>query len=103
MFEAHAVVLPWLRAWAKAGRRMLMRMAMIAMTTSSSMSVKALWLARPYREHRRKLDPLCVIAHPRADMPPGSDQGPPLVEPPRTSPDRRLRIRRLRPSQDHSG
>jgi hypothetical protein len=43
MFERHAVFLAVAFAWAKTGNKIAASMAMIAMTTKSSMSVNALF------------------------------------------------------------
>src|SRR5437870_2142156 len=40
MFDAHMVCRAFSRAWAKTGKRIAARMAMMAITTSSSMRVK---------------------------------------------------------------
>jgi hypothetical protein len=46
MFETQVAERALSRAWAKTGNRIAARIAMIAMTTSSSMSVNALDIAR---------------------------------------------------------
>src|SRR5437870_3911232 len=89
MLERQAVARAFSRAWAKTGNRMAARMAMMAMTTSNSMSVNALrdgfrpgmrweskrcmhWLLRP---RRRPVTPRAGGAQARSAQEEVPDQG----------------------------